>query len=179
MEYMVLQIGNEAYKNKGESLLNGYKGDIELMSFSWGVSNPIQASSSNTGRSVGRPNFAEMTVTKKMDATSPLFAFSCAAAEDLGEVKVVILRQDTAKGADVNTNLAYMTYTFKDTLVSSVSVGGGGDIPVETLSLNYSQVEWHYEPQKVSMGDESEKKTIKAWDLSENKAAAGGGDAAA
>jgi type VI secretion system secreted protein Hcp len=178
MEYMVLQVGNEGYKDKGESTLKGYTGNIEILSYSWNISNPIQSSPSNTGRTTGRPNFGELVVTKKLDATSPLFAYSCASAEDLGDVKLVLLRQDQPAGADQATNLPYMIYTLTSSLVSSVSVGGAGDIPIETVTFNYAQLGWHYEPQKVELGDGSENKSIKGWDLSTNSPASVGDDAA-
>jgi len=181
MEYMVLQIedDNAGYKTKGESTLAGYDGDIEILSYSWNISNPIQASPSNTGRTTGRPNFGELVITKKLDATSPLFAFSCAAAEDLGTVSLVLLRQDQTAGSEAATNLPYMIYTLSNTLVSSVSVGGAGDIPIETVTLNYAQLGWHYEPQKLELGDGADNKTIKGWDLSKNAPASVEDDAGA
>ena len=169
MEYMVLQVpGNAGYKDKGESTLTGYKGDINVLSFSWNVSNPMNPDITAVGRTSGKPNFGELVITKKLDATSALFAFSCAGGEDLGEVHLVLLRQDMAQGADAASNLPYMIFNLTDTLCSSVSVGGSGDIPIETITLSYSKMGWHYEPQKVSMGDETDKKTIKGWNVATN-----------
>ena len=68
-----------------------------------------------------------------------------------------------------------MTYTLTNTLVSSVSVGGSGDIPIETVTLNYSAINWEYHSQKTEL---SQEETMpKGWDLATNAAAdAAGGE---
>jgi type VI secretion system secreted protein Hcp len=174
MEYMILDVADmEVYK--GETAVVGYTDKIEVLSYSWNVSNPIQSSPSNTGRTTGRPNFGELVITKKLDLTSPRFAFSCAAAENIGTVKLFLLRQDDAASEGDNRNLCYMTYILANTLVSSVSVGGSGEIPIETVTLNYSAINWEYHAQKTAMADEAN--IPKGWDLNTNApadAAAGG-----
>src|SRR5882672_7521766 len=124
MEYMLLQIPGIA----GETRLEGFNDPddeqgrgMEILSYSWNVSNPIQSSPSNVGRTTGRPNFGELVITKKLDLTSPLFAFSCAAAEPLQTVKLILVRQDQPSGGEEATNLTYMVYTLANALVSSVS----------------------------------------------------------
>jgi len=169
MEYMILDVGGDSYSEKGESQLQGFEGKIEILSYSWNISNPIQSSPSNTGRTTGRPNFGELVITKKLDLTSPLFAFSCAAAENIGEVKLILLRQDQPAGGEELTNFTYMTYTLANSLVSSVSVGGSGDIPIETVTLNYSAINWEYKSQLTELNQEDT--MPKGWDLATNAAA--------
>lgn len=174
MEYMLLDV-SEMETYKGESNIKGHEDKIEILSYSWTVSNPIQASPSNTGRTTGRPNFGELVITKKLDLTSPLFAFSCAAAENIGTVKLLLLRQDAAASGDDQRNLLYMTYILANTLVSSVTVGGSGDIPIETVTFNYSAINWEYHSQKTEISEEAN--IPKGWDLAMNApadAAAGG-----
>jgi type VI secretion system secreted protein Hcp len=169
MEYMILDVPATGYVGQGESTLKGFDKKIEVLSYSWNVSNPIQSSPSNVGRTTGRPNFGELVITKKLDLCSPLFAYSCAAAEPLGTVKLILVRQDLpAGGAEGGTgaNLTYMVYTLANALVSSVSVGGGGDIPIESITLNYSAIECKYVGQKVEMSQELN--MPKGWDLATN-----------
>jgi type VI secretion system secreted protein Hcp len=46
-----------------------------------------------------------------------------------------------------------MRYTLKSVLISSISVGGGGgDKPVETVTLNYNDIAWKFTSQKPSVG---------------------------
>jgi len=179
MEYMILDVTEKAFY-KGESNVSGYKDKIEILSYSWNVSNPIQSSPSNTGRTTGRPNFGELVITKKLDLTSPLFAFSCSCAENIGTVKLFLVRQDESAseaGGDKPRNLNYMTYVLKNALVSSVSVGGSGEIPIETVTLNYSAINWEYHAQKTETANEAN--LPKGWDLALNAPADAGGGAAA
>ena len=37
-------------------------------------------------------------------------------------------------------------------MISSVSVGGSGDIPVETITFNYSKITWTYNQQSKEIG---------------------------
>ena len=178
MEYMILQIpgidgetklegfdGNQADNN------DGFGAGIEIMSYSWNVNNPVQASPSNVGRTTGRPNFGELVVTKKLDSTSPILADDCASAKNEGKVVLSLVRQDEQAGE----NLVYMVYELYNTLISSVSVGGSGDVPIETLSLNYSQINWIYSEQSEDMGDEEGSSggatAARGWDLGLNKEA--------
>lgn len=176
MEYMILYV-EERDDYKGESRINGYADMIEILSYSWNVSNPIQSSPSNTGRTTGRPNFGELVITKKLDTTSPVFAFSCASADNIGTVNLYLVRQDAQAGSDEQRNLCYMKYVLANTLVSSVSTGGSGDIPIETITLNYSAINWEYKSQKEEISQEEV--VPKGWDLGTNApadAAAGGGE---
>jgi len=174
MEYMILDIADmEVYK--GETNIQGYTDKIEILSYSWNVSNPIQSSPSNTGRTTGRPNFGELVITKKLDLTSPRFAFSCAAAENIGTVKLFLLRQDDPASEGDTRNLCYMTYVLANTLVSSVQVVGSGEIPIETVTLNYSAINWEYHAQKTELTDEAN--VPKGWDLALNAPADAAGGA--
>jgi type VI secretion system secreted protein Hcp len=146
MEYMFYEIPDV----KGESTVVGHVDHIEVMSYSWGVSNPIQVSPSNVGRTMGRPNFGELVLTKKLDSTSPALNYMCASAKNLGETKLHLVRQD----AEAEENLTYMIYEMTDTMVSSVSIGGsGGDIPMETITISYTKINWLYNPQKADVGE--------------------------
>ena len=167
MEYMFLRIltANTATIDvKGESTIAGHATDMELLSYSIGVSNPVQPSPSNVGRTSGRPNFGEMVISKKLDATSVLLSFYCAQAKNLGKVSLYLVRQDS-EGAN-QQDLTYMTYDLEQTLISSVSVGGSGDIPIETVTLNYSKITWTYTPQKDDMTAEGA--IPKYWDQATN-----------
>lgn len=166
MDYMFLKI-QDAVKIDGESTLTGFEKCIEIMSYSHGVSNPIQFTTSNTGRTTGRPSFQEMSVSKTLDATTPLLNYNCALAKNLGKTSIHLVRQDaTSDGANKNA-IDYMVYELTDTMISSVSVGGGGGgIPMETLSLNFSKITWTYEAQKPDTGKEGQ--VVQFWDQANN-----------
>ena len=79
------------------------------------------------------------------------------------QVDIIIGRNDG--GAVVEL----MRYTMKNALISSISIGGGGgDKPVETVTLNYNQITWKYTAQKPEVGKEGN--VDGKWSLSTNKA---------
>jgi type VI secretion system secreted protein Hcp len=167
MDYMVLSILTKDAATvdvKGECKLKDYEDHIEVLSYSHGVSLPIQPGTSNTGRTTGRPNFGELSITKQLDSTTPALNYYCAQAKNMGTLKLKIVRQDSTNAAA--GQVLYMTYTLDKTLISSVSVGGSGDIPVETVTFNYSKITWTYIPQKKDIGAEGN--IEKYWDQETN-----------
>jgi type VI secretion system secreted protein Hcp len=166
MEYMLLEI-QDIVKINGESTLKGLEKLIEIKSYSHGVSNPVQPTTSNTGRTTGRPHFQQMSVSKNLDATTPMLNYYCAQAKNLGTTRVHLLRQDaSAGGTEVNAS-DYMVYEMTDTMVAAVSVGGRGEgIPTETLSLNFSKITWTYKKQKAETGEPGQ--IVQFWDQQNN-----------
>lgn len=166
MDYMFLEL-QDTPKIDGESTLKGFEKFIEIMSYSHGVSNPMQFTTSNTGRTTGRPSFQEMSVSKTLDATSPLLNYYCALAQDLGTTRIHLVRQDAKSDAKLTNAIAYMVYEMTKTMISSVSVGGGGGgIPMETLSLNFSKITWTYKPQTPDTGEKGQ--VVQFWDQGTN-----------
>jgi type VI secretion system secreted protein Hcp len=102
---------------------------------------------SNSERTSGKPNHQDMTVTKYLDGASPVLNQSCCQGKGFAQVDIIIGRNDSGKVIEL------MRYTMKNVLVSSISVGGGGgDKPVETLTLNYNDMAWKFTSQNASIG---------------------------
>jgi len=58
-----------------------------------------------------------------------------------------------------------MRYTMSDVLISSISVGGGGgDKPVETVTLNYNQITWRFEGHEAG----EDRVVERTWDLTQD-----------
>ena len=160
MDVIILDLGAEP---KGESQLTGFTDKIELLSFSHGVAMQITGDISNSERTSGKPNHQDLTVTKYLDAASPVLNQNCCEGKAFPKVDIIIGRNDS--GAIIEL----MRYTMKNALISSISVGGGGgDKPVETLTLNYNHITWKYTSQKPEVGTEGAVPGM--WNLSTNKA---------
>ena len=139
---------------------------VEVLSFSHGVSQTASASvSSGGGRSAGRTDHADFSITKTLDATSPKLNQMCSSGEHIPNVEVQLHRSD-------GTKPEYMNYKFNDVIITSVHVSGspqGGDpLPMETVSFAYGKINWKYTP--------TDHKTGKAgtavptfWDLHKNE----------
>jgi type VI secretion system secreted protein Hcp len=102
-----------------------------------------------------------MTVTKYLDSASPVLNQACCEGKTFPQVDIVIGRNADGKVAEL------MKYTMKNVLISSVAVGGGGgDKPVETVTLNYNAIEWRFTSRKDSIGQNA---VVNAsWDLTTN-----------
>jgi|SRR5215510_2052749 len=149
---------------KGQTNLEGFADQIELLSFSHGVAMQIVASPSDTERTSGRPNHQDLTVTKYVDLASCPIIGACNAGTNLKTVTLTVGRNDAGK------ILPYLVYTLENTLVTSVSHGGGGgDRPTETVTLNYTKIKWDFTEQKTDTGKKGNNGAV--WDLAKNVAA--------
>jgi len=146
----------------GQTMQTGFAKQIECLSYSHGVSIQVTGDTTNSERTSGRPIHQDFHVTKYLDKATPLINQKCCEATALPSVIITIGRNDA--GAVI----PLIIYTLEDVILSSVSVGGGGgDKPVESVSLNYSSIKWDYTAQKEESGAAG---TVSgSWDVSANK----------
>src|SRR5215203_4472158 len=147
---------------KGPVTTDGFKDWIELESFHWGASRHIgTAARGSTSREHSEPTLAEVTVTKRTDVASPkLFLDSVAGKLDS---KVEIKFTTTTKGK-VETFLAYK---LDNTGVSGYSLSSGGDMPMESLSLNFTKITQSFTGHDPGVSGSPE---IVGYDLTQMKA---------
>jgi type VI secretion system secreted protein Hcp len=120
----------------GDVTESAHVGWIELHSFQWGVGRGI---SSPTGASADResssPSVSEIVVTKNNDISSTKLLNE--AYQGTGQsVQIDFTR--TSQGQQV----VYLTYTLSDCMISGFSTSSGGDRPSESVSLNFTKVEF-------------------------------------
>ena len=136
---------------KGAVTTDGFKDWIELDSFHWGVGRAIgTAARGATSREHSEPSLSEVTVTKRMDLGSPkLFLDAVAGKLDS---KVDIKFTTTTKGK-VET---FLTYKLEDTGLSGYSISSGGDLPIESLSLNFTKITMSFTGHDPGIGGSPE-----------------------
>lgn len=119
----------------GAVTTEGFSKWIELDSFHWGVGRAIgTAARGSLSREHSEVSISEITVTKRMDASSPKLLLDALAGKL--DNKVDIKMTTTTKGK-VET---FLTLKLEDTGISGYSVSSGGDMPVESLSLNFTKI---------------------------------------
>lgn len=120
---------------KGAVTTDGFKDWIELNSFQWGVGRSIgTAARGSMSREHSEPSLSEVSVTKLSDISTPkLFLDAVAGKLDS---KVTIKFTTTAQG-DVET---FLTYEMENTGLSHYSLSSGGDMPTESMSLNFTKI---------------------------------------
>jgi type VI secretion system secreted protein Hcp len=153
---------------KGESTATQGKDQIELYSFAHGVSMPLTGNVSGDKRASGRCVHQDVTITKRWDISSPSFFQKCSGGEAVKSAKIHAFIADAVDGKMIE----YLTIEIKDCLVTSVSIGGGGgDRPVETITINYNTITWTYTKQGHKAPGGSQGKAQTGWDLQANKKA--------
>ena len=129
----------------GESGDSKHKGEIEIQSFSWGETQTGTAGHGGGG-GAGKVVAQDLTISKKMDKSSPVLFISCATG---AHFKDAVL---TARKAGAGAQQEYLKITMEEVLISNYQVSGadGADnIPNETVSLNFAKLEVVYKTQNA------------------------------
>lgn len=148
---------------EGESTDSKHKNWIEVLSFNTGVDQGGSSHSGGGASTTGRANFADFTVTKYFDKSTPKLSLFCAQGEHIKSAKIEMCQATKEKNC-------YMRYTLSDVLVSSVRPSGSsGDdraLPVEEVTLRYHKIEWEYTPMDAAGKPMAAQKAV--WDLKTN-----------
>src|SRR5919201_674377 len=67
----------------GESADDKHKGEIDILSFSWGATNSSSAGSGGSGAGTGKATFQDIHFTKLIDKATPILLSSCASGKHL------------------------------------------------------------------------------------------------
>ncbi|HEY5057424.1 MAG TPA: type VI secretion system tube protein Hcp [Gaiellaceae bacterium] len=125
----------------GEVTTAGHEGEIEVSSFSWGVSNVTNVGSS-TGGGAGKASFNEFSITKTTDSASPALFLDCAAGRTI-QSATLSLNHELNGGTD-----EFMKVVLTDVFVTSFQEAGaeqGDDRPTEEVSFAFAKLEFVYE----------------------------------
>ncbi|MEY4922124.1 MAG: hypothetical protein RLY17_841 [Pseudomonadota bacterium] len=147
---------------KGESIdkAQGPKGDIDVLAWSWGMSQ-TGTTHMGGGGGAGKANFQDLSFTKFIDSSSN--GLMAALAKGTHIPKCVLLMRRAGKG-----QIRYVEITMEEVLVTGLSTGGSGgeDRLTESVSLNFAKVKYSYIPQKPD-GTAGADKDF-AWDIAGN-----------
>jgi type VI secretion system secreted protein Hcp len=146
---------------EGESASDKHKGEIEILSYSWGVSQQQDSSSAGGGADAGKATFQEISFVKNLDKSSPLLFVKTATGE---HIKEVVLTGELAgkKGQK------FLEIKMTDVLISSYQQSGSdGGVPTDSFSLNFAKIEFKYYP--MNRDGTLGAPVTGGWDLKENK----------
>ena len=123
----------------GEATHADHKGEIEILSWSWGVSNASGAISGGMGK--GKATAGDMHFTHLYDKASPVLAKKC--AQGVHFPTVVMTGRKSGEGQK-----DFFKVTMKEVFISSVqtSASSEGDI-MESISFSYGEIEFTYKAQ--------------------------------
>ena len=127
---------------KGEAKDKSHKEEIDVLAWSWGMSNS-GTTHMGGGGGAGKVNVQDISFTKYIDKASTNLITACCTGKHYDEAKLTV-----RKAGD--TPLEYLTITMKEVLVTAVSTGGSGgeDRLTENVTLNFASFVTEYKPQK-------------------------------
>ena len=127
---------------KGESTDAKHKDEIDVLSWSWGVSH-AGGMGQGGGGGEGRASFHDFNLTHQVDKASPVLMKACATGEHLKDATITVRK--AGKGQQ-----EHLVITMTDVLVTSVStsVSVEGDATIESVALVFAKVDLEYKPQK-------------------------------
>jgi type VI secretion system secreted protein Hcp len=145
----------------GETADPKHKGEIEVVSWSWGLQAP---SSISTGRAIAATNVSELRIVKRVDQSSvTLMRFlrdnKMVEPGDLGNRVTASALLTIRKAGDGGTQLEYLKVELDNVRVTSVrleathgGLGSAGPEVVEVVTLSFSKVRVSYVPQSATGG---------------------------
>jgi type VI secretion system secreted protein Hcp len=145
---------------KGESRDKTHAGEIDVLAWSWGMSNSGSAQISG-GAGAGKVNVQDVSFTKWIDKCSPDLMLACCNGKHYKEAILTVRKAG-------ETPLEYLILTLTDLIITSVSTGGSGgeDRLTENVTLNFAAVKVAYTEQTPTGGPGD--KPSMGWNIAEN-----------
>lgn len=128
----------------GESEDKTHKDEIQVLSFSFGVSN-AGSGAIGSGSGSGKGSVSDVSIMKYVDKATPALHKYCFSGKTVGDAKL------TVRKAGGDAPVEYLVYKMSEVFVSSVQNSGsdGGGIATESVSLNFAKIEVTYTVQNA------------------------------
>jgi type VI secretion system secreted protein Hcp len=148
---------------KGESKDSKHKGEIELESYSWGVSQ-TGSPGRGGGGGAGKTVFQDFHFTTRLSSAGPQLFLACATGQHIKKAVLTVRKAGKEQQE-------YYKVTLTDCLVTEYQQATPADssdtTPVDQFHINFSKIELEYRPQR---DDGSLDAPVKAgYDLAQNK----------
>jgi len=146
---------------KGESRDKTHKDKIDVLAWSWGMSNSGSAHVGG-GMGAGKVNVQDISITKYIDKVSTDLMLACCNGKHFPDAQLIIRKAGEKP-------LEYLTITLTDVLITAVSTGGSGgeDRLTENVTLNFAKVKVDYKEQTATGG--AGVTPTMTWDIAQNE----------
>ena len=144
----------------GESADSKHKAEIDVLSYSWGITQ-TGTMSYGGGGGAGKANFGDFSFMMRMNKATPKLMQACSNGSHIPDA-ILTCRKAGDKQVE------YMSYKFYDLLISSYQTSASSEEPTESISFNFSKMEMEYKEQdsKGNLGGSTNFK----YNIKENKA---------
>ena len=142
---------------EGESSDAKHKGEIDVLAWSWGLS---QEAGSPAGGGASRVKIESISIQKLIDVASPLLLLFSAQGKHITD-GTLTTRKAGKGGGD------FLLFKMTDVIVTSVHVAVSKDTDSESITLSFGKFEFNYRPTNPdgSLGTEKFSK----WDVARGK----------
>jgi len=125
----------------GESTDKEHAGEIEILAWSWGMSNPSTTQTGEKG-GAGKVNIQDISFTKYIDKSSPMLFLKVCNGDFFADATLVVRKAGS-------NSIEFEKITMTNVLVTSISMGGSGgeDRLTENITLNFEKVTTEYTEQ--------------------------------
>jgi type VI secretion system secreted protein Hcp len=145
---------------KGESRDDKHHDEIDVLAWSWGLS---QSGSmhAGTGGGSGKVDVRDVSITKYVDKSSPTLIRASCEGKHFKEATLTVRKAGEKP-------LEYLKIVLKELIVTSVTTGGSGgeDRLTENISLNFAEFKVVYKPQKPDGSGDADVEV--AWNIAKN-----------
>lgn len=122
----------------GSAVDKRHKGDIQLDSFSFGVSN-VGSQAHGSGGGAGKVSIQSFKIIKNVDKSSPLLAQACATGKHIKLAELIFARKAGGEQRD------YLYIKLDNVLVSSYQTGGSGNgLQQEQVTFSFQKMQETY-----------------------------------
>jgi len=148
---------------EGESVDKTHAKEIDVLAWSWGMSNS-GTTHLGTGGGSGKVNVQDLSVTKYVDASSSALITACCKGTHIDDATLIV-----RKAGD--SPLEYIKIHMSEVMVVAVSTGGSGgeDRLTENVTLNFAKFKYSYQPQDAKGGKLGGEK-VALWNIAQNTA---------
>ena len=124
----------------GESADSAHKGEIDVLSWSWGIMQSGTMAAGGGG-GAGKASFHDLSFMHGFDKASAAIMKACATGEHITEA--TLTARKAGKGQQ-----EYIILKMTDILVTSVQPSGSSEHPMESVSMQFAKVDLEYKPQR-------------------------------
>lgn len=129
---------------KGEAKDHAHKDEIDVLSWSWGVTQPGTMGMGGGGGG-GKVNIQDLVFTKYIDTSSTNLYLKCCNGKHYPEALLTVRKSGEHP-------VEYVKITMQEVMITSMQTGGSGaeDRVTETVNLNFAKVKVEYTPQEAT-----------------------------
>lgn len=133
-----------AIEVKGETTDATYKAKngIQVLSWSFGASNPVTIGSASSGMGAGKVSLSSFSVMKMVDKASPMLFLACCSGSHFPKVSLECRKAGAADGKP------YLVYEMTGVFIESVQESASSEEGTESVSMAFETVIMKYAPQK-------------------------------